>query len=655
MFSKILIANRGEIACRVIRTCRRLGIRTVAVYSEADADAQHVRQADEAYLIGGPRPADSYLRGDAVIAAAREAGAEAIHPGYGFLSENADFADAVAAAGLVFIGPSGASMRKMGSKAGAKELMAAAGVPVVPGYTGEDQSPNTLAREAARIGFPLMIKAAHGGGGKGMRVVHRLEDFIAQLESCQREAANAFGRDRVLLERYVASPRHIEIQVFADAHGHTLHLNERECSAQRRYQKVLEESPSPFLTPALRAAMGDAAVKAAQAIDYVNAGTVEFIVDPDGQFYFMEINTRLQVEHPVTELITGEDLVAWQLAVAEGRPLPKSQEQIQRHGAAMEVRLYAENPYQQFLPSAGRLEQLRWPAQVRVDSGFEAGDRVSDHYDPMIAKLISHGGDRDQARRRLVAALDDLAISGVHHNAAFLHRVLSSPVFADAELDTRLLEKHPDLMKPAPADSDLVAVAAAGAVAQRPATGNDPWGALPGWRPLGQKRTLIPLRVGEQAHTVVLDNDQARVDGGEPAPFHLRRRGTAFELHWGERRLAGHLIEPQDGHARHTAVFVHGQDYPVEIHPARESDRAGGQDGFIAPMSGTIVACHVAAGATVAAGDAVITLEAMKMEHTLRAGAAGTVERFHVADGDSVAEGTLLVDFNSLDSETEAQ
>jgi len=367
------------------------------------------------------------------------------------------------------------------------------------------------------------------------------------------------------------------------------------------------------------------------------------------------MNTRLQVEHPVTELITGEDLVAWQLAVAEGRPLPKSQDRIQRHGAAMEVRLYAENPYQQFLPSAGRLEQLRWPEQVRVDSGFEAGDRVSDHYDPMIAKLISHGGDRDQARRRLVAALDDLAISGVHHNAAFLHRVLSSPVFADAELDTRLLEKHSDLMTPAPADSDLVAVAAAGAVARRPATGNDPWGALPGWRPLGQKRTLIPLRVGEQAHTVVLDNDQARVDGGEPAPFHLRRRGTAFELHWGERRLAGHLIEPQDGDARHTAVFVHGQDYPVEIHPARESDRAGGQDGFIAPMSGTIVACHVAAGATVAAGDAVITLEAMKMEHTLRAGAAGTVERFHVADGDSVAEGTLLVDFNSLDSETEAQ
>ncbi|HCJ65664.1 MAG TPA: methylcrotonoyl-CoA carboxylase, partial [Alcanivorax sp.] len=399
----------------------------------------------------------------------------------------------------------------------------------------------------------------------------------------------------------------------------------------------------------------DAAVRAARAIDYRGAGTVEFLFSPEGEFFFMEMNTRLQVEHPVTELITGEDLVAWQLAVAEGRPLPKSQEQIQRHGAAMEVRLYAENPYQQFLPSAGRLEQLRWPEQVRVDSGFEAGDRVSDHYDPMIAKLISHGGDRDQARRRLVAALDDLAISGVHHNAAFLHRVLSSPVFADAELDTRLLEKHSDLMTPAPADSDLVAVAAAGAVAQRPATGDDPWGALPGWRPLGQKRTLIPLRVGEQAHTVVLDNDQARVDGGEPAPFHLRRRGTAFELHWGERRLAGHLIEPRDGDARHTAVFVHGQDYPVEIHPARESDRAGGQDGFIAPMSGTIVACHVAAGATVAAGDAVITLEAMKMEHTLRAGAAGTVERFHVADGDSVAEGTLLVDFNSLDSETEAQ
>ncbi|HMM26069.1 MAG TPA: acetyl-CoA carboxylase biotin carboxylase subunit, partial [Pseudoxanthomonas mexicana] len=466
MFSKILIANRGEIACRVIRTCRRLGIRTVAVYSEADADAQHVRQADEAYLIGGPRPADSYLRGDAVIAAAKEAGAEAIHPGYGFLSENADFADAVAAAGLVFIGPSGASMRKMGSKAGAKELMAAAGVPVVPGYTGEDQSPNMLAREAARIGFPLMIKAAHGGGGKGMRVVHRLEDFIAQLESCQREAANAFGRDRVLLERYVASPRHIEIQVFADAHGHTLHLNERECSAQRRYQKVLEESPSPFLTPALRAAMGDAAVKAAQAIDYVNAGTVEFIVDPDGQFYFMEINTRLQVEHPVTELVTGLDLVEWQLRVAASEALPLAQEDIRQQGHAIEVRLYAEDPEAGFLPGSGRLERLALPEAspgVRIDAGVVEGDTVTIFYDPMIAKLIVHGADRMEALARLREALARCDIAGPKSNIAFLERLVRHPAVTGGWIDTGYLDRHLDEFMPAPslASTQQVALVAA--------------------------------------------------------------------------------------------------------------------------------------------------------------------------------------------------
>ena len=344
MFDTILIANRGEIACRVIRTARRLGIRTVAVFSDADADAQHVRLADEAHHIGGARPQDSYLRGDAIIEVAKQTGAQAIHPGYGFLSENADFADAVLAAGIAFIGPSGASMRKMGSKAGAKDLMAAAGVPVVPGYTGEDQSPDLLQREADKIGYPLMIKAAHGGGGKGMRIVRTRDEFLANLESCQREARNAFGRDRVLLERYIEHPRHIEIQVFGDSHGGAIHLNERECSAQRRYQKVLEESPSVFLTPELRARMGAAAVQAAHAIDYANAGTVEFIVGADGGFYFMEINTRLQVEHPVTEEVTGLDLVEWQLRIAAGEQLPLAQEQIRQHGHAIEVRLYAEDP-----------------------------------------------------------------------------------------------------------------------------------------------------------------------------------------------------------------------------------------------------------------------------------------------------------------------
>jgi len=650
----LLIANRGEIARRIIRTARELGLTTVAVYSDIDADAPHVRDADRAVRLG-PAPArDSYLDIDKVIRAARDSGADAIHPGYGFLSENTTFADACADAGLIFVGPGADAIRLMGDKAAARQHMAESGVPVLPGFDREGADDATLIAEAEKVGFPLLIKAVAGGGGKGMRAVDNPAGFEEALAAARREARNAFGDDRVLLERYLPTARHVEVQVFADNHGNAVHLFERDCSVQRRHQKIIEEAPAPGLTEAQRQALGEAAVRAARAIDYRGAGTVEFLFSPEGEFFFMEMNTRLQVEHPVTELITGEDLVAWQLAVAEGRPLPKNQDRIQRQGAAMEVRLYAENPYQQFLPSAGRLEHLRWPQQVRVDSGFEAGDRVSDHYDPMIAKLISHGADRDQARRRLVAALDDLAISGVHHNTAFLHQVLSSPVFANAELDTRLLEKHPELMAPAPADSDLVAVAVAGALAGRPANGDDPWSALAGWRPLGEKRTLIPLRVDEQSHTVVLDNDQARVDGGASAPLHLRRRGSAFELHWGDRRLAGHLIEP--GHDDHgpTAVFVHGQDYPVEVHPARESDRAGGQDGFIAPMSGTIVACHVDAGATVDAGDAVITLEAMKMEHTLRASAAGTVERFHVAAGDSVAEGTLLVDFNSLDSETEA-
>ncbi|HST43727.1 MAG TPA: biotin carboxylase N-terminal domain-containing protein, partial [Luteimonas sp.] len=426
-FDCILIANRGEIACRIIRTARRLGIRTVAVFSEADADAQHVRLADAAYPIGGPRPQDSYLRGDAIIEVARRSGARAIHPGYGFLSENADFADAVEAAGIAFIGPRAASMRRMGSKAGAKDLMQAAGVPVVPGYTGDAQDPALLAAEARRIGFPLMIKAAHGGGGKGMRVVHDDAGFLPALESCQREARNAFGRDRVLLERYIASPRHIEIQVFGDAHGNAIHLNERECSAQRRYQKVLEESPSPFLTPALRQAMGDAAVQAARAIEYANAGTVEFIVAPDGAFYFMEINTRLQVEHPVTEMVTGLDLVEWQLRVAAGEPLPLAQADVVQHGHAIEVRLYAEDPDAGFLPGSGRLRRLRLPPAspaVRIDAGVVEGDVVSIFYDPMIAKLIVWDQDRPAALARLREALSQCEIVGPKSNIEFLEQLV---------------------------------------------------------------------------------------------------------------------------------------------------------------------------------------------------------------------------------------
>ncbi|MCA0300095.1 MAG: acetyl/propionyl/methylcrotonyl-CoA carboxylase subunit alpha [Proteobacteria bacterium] len=660
MFSKILIANRGEIACRVIRTCRRLSIRTVAVYSEADADAQHVRQADEAYLIGGPRPADSYLRGDAVIAAAREAGAEAIHPGYGFLSENADFADAVAAAGLVFIGPSGASMRKMGSKAGAKELMAAAGVPVVPGYTGEDQSPNTLAREAARIGFPLMIKAAHGGGGKGMRVVHRLEDFIAQLESCQREAANAFGRDRVLLERYVASPRHIEIQVFADAHGHTLHLNERECSAQRRYQKVLEESPSPFLTPALRAAMGDAAVKAAQAIDYVNAGTVEFIVDPDGQFYFMEINTRLQVEHPVTELVTGLDLVEWQLRVAASEALPLTQDDIRQQGHAIEVRLYAEDPEAGFLPGSGRLERLALPEAspgVRIDAGVVEGDTVTIFYDPMIAKLIVHGADRMEALARLRDALARCDIAGPKSNIAFLERLVRHPAVTGGWIDTGYLDRHLDEFMPAPslATAQQVALMAAellwqearARVAARDSDEPDsPWAIADGWRlghagarplafaHLGQTWTALAhghggryrIELADEVHEV----EDARLTGdqlglrihGQARRFRILRHGTRLTLHDGEQRTA------------------------VETVPAyRRTDmaEAPGSGKILAPMPGRVVLVKARPGDEVVAGQELLVMEAMKMELAVKASRDGVVADVRAAAGDFVEADTVLV------------
>ncbi|MDR7068842.1 3-methylcrotonyl-CoA carboxylase alpha subunit [Pseudoxanthomonas japonensis] len=660
MFSKILIANRGEIACRVIRTCRRLGIRTVAVYSDADADAQHVRQADEAHLIGGPRPADSYLRGDAILEAAKKTGAQAIHPGYGFLSENADFADAVAAAGMVFIGPSGASMRKMGSKAGAKDLMAAAGVPVVPGYTGEDQSPNTLSREAARIGFPLMIKAAHGGGGKGMRIVHRLEEFIAQLESCQREAANAFGRDRVLLERYVQSPRHIEIQVFADTHGHTLHLNERECSAQRRYQKVLEESPSPFLTPALRTAMGDAAVKAAQAIDYANAGTVEFIVDPDGQFYFMEINTRLQVEHPVTEFVTGLDLVEWQLRVAAGEPLPLTQEAVVQRGHAIEVRLYAEDPEAGFLPGSGRLDRLVLPApdeHVRLDAGVVEGDTVTIFYDPMIAKLIVHGTDRAEALAQLRAALEACEIVGPKSNIGFLERLVRHPAVVEGRIDTGYLDRHLDEFMPATrldsAQQVALAVATllqqetdARAHAARSAEPGSPWSRVDGWR-LGHAGAR-PLAFQHR-------DDAWQASGqGYAGHYRIRLADGAYDVE-GAQLTGGYLGLRIQGEARRFRVLRHGarltlhdgeRRVTVETVPAYRRTAADGAESggrIAAPMPGRVVLVKAQPGDAVTAGQELLVMEAMKMELAVKAPRDGVVAEVRAAAGDFVEADSLLV------------
>ncbi|WP_334179755.1 biotin carboxylase N-terminal domain-containing protein [Pseudoxanthomonas sp.] len=660
MFAKILIANRGEIACRVIRTCRRLGIRTVAVYSEADADAQHVRQADEAHPIGGPRPADSYLRGEAIIEVAKKTGAQAIHPGYGFLSENADFADAVAAAGMVFIGPSGTSMRKMGSKAGAKDLMAAAGVPVVPGYTGEDQSPNTLSREAARIGFPLMIKAAHGGGGKGMRIVHRLEDFIAQLESCQREAANAFGRDRVLLERYVQSPRHIEIQVFADTQGHTLHLNERECSAQRRYQKVLEESPSPFLTPALRTAMGDAAVKAAQAIDYANAGTVEFIVDPDGRFYFMEINTRLQVEHPVTEMVTGLDLVEWQLRVAAGEPLPLAQDAIAQHGHAIEVRLYAEDPEAGFLPGSGRLESLVLPTpstHVRLDGGVVEGDLVTIFYDPMIAKLIVWGEDRPVALARLRAALADCDIVGPKSNIGFLEQLARHPAVVEGRIDTGYLDRHLDEFMPAATLTPALRVAAAVAMlldqeaaARHAAAASDdpgsPWAIADGWRLGHAGRRPLAFQHRDQRWDAVAH--------GHAGHYVIEVEDTAYPVE-GARLTAGVLELRIHGQAHRLRVHAHGgrltlhdgeRRATLETLPAYQrtgGGESGGDGRVIAPMPGRVVVVKAQVGDSVDAGQELLVMEAMKMELAIRAPRAGVVADVRAAAGDFVDADAILV------------
>ena len=664
MFDKILIANRGEIACRVIRTCRRLGIATVAVYSQADAGAQHVRQADEAYCIGGPQPGDSYLRGEAILEVARTSGAQAIHPGYGFLSENADFAEAVEAAGLVFIGPAAASMRKMGSKAGAKELMQAAGVPVVPGYTGEDQAPARLQAEADRIGYPLMIKAAHGGGGKGMRIVRDSGGFAAALESCQREALNAFGRDRVLLERYIEQPRHIEIQVFGDAHGHVIHLNERECSAQRRYQKVLEESPSPFATPELRAAMGTAAVQAARAIDYVNAGTVEFIVAPDGGFFFMEINTRLQVEHPVTELTTGLDLVEWQLRIAAGEPLPLAQEHVPQRGHAIEVRLYAEDPEAGFLPGSGRLERLRLPApsaHLRIDSGVVEGDLVTIFYDPMIAKLIVHDVDRPRALARLREALAGCDIAGPKSNIAFLERLVRHPAVVGADIDTGYLDRHLEEFIPgdAPPDPDLLLAAAvtrllaqeqaAARAAGASADPGSPWAIADGWRlGHGGHRDLafehrgqrLELRARGSGGDYLLTHDGqahavagARHDG-EALSLRIDGRGRRFTVPTDAREDAQLVVH--DGHQR-----LHLLPVALYRHQAGTDTAAANQ--VAAPMPGRVVVARARPGDRVDAGQEVMVIEAMKMELSLKAPRAGTVAEVRAAAGDFVEADTVLV------------
>ncbi|MCL1528925.1 acetyl/propionyl/methylcrotonyl-CoA carboxylase subunit alpha [Xanthomonas nasturtii] len=658
-FDKILIANRGEIACRVIATCRKLGIATVAVYSDADRDARHVRLADEAVHIGASPAQQSYLRGEAILHAARATGAQAIHPGYGFLSENAAFAEACAHAGVVFIGPPAAAIRAMGDKSAAKALMQRAGVPLTPGYHGDEQAPAFLRAQADAIGYPVLIKASAGGGGKGMRRVDASAAFEEALASCQREAQSAFGNAQVLVEKYVERPRHIEIQVFGDAHGEVVYLFERDCSVQRRHQKVLEEAPAPGMSQTRRAAMGKAAVDAAQAVGYVGAGTVEFIAGPDGDFYFMEMNTRLQVEHPVTELITGTDLVEWQLRVAAGARLPRRQHELRIEGHALEARLYAEDAERGFLPSTGTLRQLHLPAtsaHVRIDAGVEQGDTISPYYDPMIAKLIVWDTDRPAALARMRAALAQFHAVGVTTNSAFLARLIATDSFASANLDTALIEREHAVLFPEARSPDsawwcLAAVLIADgapAAAVDPADPHSPWQHGDGWR-IGAhatRRVMLEANGERRQLDVRRDADGWQVGcAGETHTLRYHRHDAGLRVEVEGRQWRAQVL--RDGSmltligATQRAAFRHHDVLAEADQPAQDAG------GLTAPMPGRIVSLAAAVGQPVSRGQALVVLEAMKMEHTLHAPSDGTVQAYLVAEGDLVADGVALVEFVS--------
>ena len=663
MFKKILIANRGEIACRVAATARRMGIRTVAVYSDADAHAKHVQVCDEAVHVGGSAPKDSYLQWQRILDAAKATGAEAVHPGYGFLSENDDFAQACADAGLVFIGPPPSAIRAMGLKAESKQLMEKAGVPLVPGYHGADQDPALLQREADRIGYPVLIKASAGGGGKGMRAVARSEDFAEALASCRREAVNSFGDDAVLVEKYVQRPRHIEIQVFGDTQGEVVYLFERDCSVQRRHQKVLEEAPAPGMTEAMRRQMGAAAVAAAQAVGYVGAGTVEFIVEQrdsgDMNFFFMEMNTRLQVEHPVTEAITGLDLVEWQLRVASGEPLPLRQDQLRITGHAIEARICAENPDNQFLPTTGTLQVYRKPqasafarGTVRVDDGVREGDAISPFYDSMVAKLIVHGATRAEALSRLDAALAQTHIVGLQTNVQFLRRVLASPSFAEARLDTALIERERAVLfdqEPVGLPLAVAALVAQGlqdaADAEAPA---DPFARRDGWRSHGamQRRFDFEFR-GEAVQARLVRGRDGALQLAAPADAELQSVAWtalddgAIDLQLGDRRERLNIYAK--GPEAHVFSRL-GATQIIAIDPlahAADTPSEGGR--LTAPMPGKVVSFAVKAGDAVTRGQALAVMEAMKMEHTIAAPADGVVEELLYAPGDQVTEGAELL------------
>ena len=660
MFNKILIANRGEIACRVIRTCKRMGIRTVAVFSAADANAEHVKQADEAYLLGGPRPVDSYLKADAIIAIALKCGVQAIHPGYGFLSENEKFARACEDAGVVFIGPTPEAIEKMGSKSAAKALMQTAKVPVVPGYHGDNQDPAFLAKQADIVGYPLLIKAVAGGGGKGMRLVEKSAEFIPQLEAARREAKNAFGNDDVLIERFVLGPHHIEFQVFGDTHGNYVHLFERECSIQRRHQKILEETPSPYLDENMRKKMGDAAVAAARAIAYRGAGTIEFIAGEDREFFFMEMNTRLQVEHPITEMITGEDLVEWQLRVAAGEPLPLRQKEIISGGHAIEVRICAENPANDFLPETGRMAIFATPTivaddDVRLDTGVTSGDEISVYYDPMIAKLITWGADRDEAIRRMQGALAETEVVGVKTNIGFLQQLVRHQAFIDGETDTGFIARHRAKLLPVEQLADEALIAAALRELAREETsagaGHGVWGSKAGWwLNRGATRSLeFHSAHDDVAITVHVDNV------GSDRGRQLRIADRQYQL--SQSSVQGDAVRfTADGVAYAATVLAAGDEFAVLLAHSRHRLRLvdpfhfeatdNSNDGRLtAMMPGRVVKVMAAVGDKVKKGQALIIMEAMKMEHTIVSPREGVVERAAFAVGDMVPADAVLFAF----------
>ena len=634
----VLVANRGEIACRVMRTAKAMGLTTVAVHSAIDRDARHSREADIRVDLGGSKATDSYLQIDKLITAAHASGAQAIHPGYGFLSENAGFARAIEAAGLIFLGPPASAIDAMGSKSAAKTLMETAGVPLVPGYHGAAQDLETFRSACERIGYPVLLKATAGGGGKGMKVVEDVSQLAEALASAQREALSSFGNEQMLVEKYLLKPRHVEIQVFADQHGHCLYLNERDCSIQRRHQKVVEEAPAPGLSIEQRKAMGEAAVRAAQAIGYVGAGTVEFLLDARGEFFFMEMNTRLQVEHPVTEAITGLDLVAWQIRVAQGEALPITQEQVPLIGHAIEVRLYAEDPANDFLPATGNLTLYRESAPGpgrRVDSGVEQGDSVSPFYDPMLGKLIAWGEDREQARLRLLSMLDEFAVGGLKTNLGFLRRIIGHPAFAAAELDTGFIPRYQDELLPEPgALSEAFWQAAASAFIQSLPAGDGPWADRRGFRAGLPAEVSLHLSCNGQDRLVTLTGkahlhgEQLLIEDQGVRRAHLAvRNAAAVYLRW-------------DGEMHAVSLFD-----PIAAVEANQSH----QGGLTAPMNGSIVRVLVAVGQSVEAGAQLVVLEAMKMEHSIRAPQAGVVKALFCQEGEMVAEGSALVELDTAD------